>query len=405
MKFRNTLLVIFSTLLICLLFVKAGSTPLTYDEAYSFLYFVTEGDFFSVALANNHPLNTFLMWALSQLGESEIILRMPNIFSGIVFIIFACFLALKTEIKIFAFCLLTLCPYLFEFFTLGRGYGISATLTFCAFVLHFFGHSVPKPSLSISILLICSAFSYYPMIIVCGLFGCCLLYKFWRGAERRLALTCFSLLFLGSLFPLWAMREVSLKGKPLHGSTHSDIFEIFGQFLGVRDTFDPNVGIYGTIACLILFTPFPLLKQLSRVTREMSAISLSSLFLFLSIAYFSERPLPTGRLLVPFLPPLLVASVLCWNDLIAKIPEKISPLVAFIFSLFLISNFLRTLKISDTFDWSVNRVEPSEARKFQIRDDRCYYDAADNPAVHYYRRQAKLSNAAYCDEPTGKPIN
>ena len=86
--------------LICLVFVfliiiKAKLTPLTYDEAYTYLNYVLTKDYFNLGLANNHLLSTLLMGFTSLFNNSELFLRAPSIVSGILYI----FLAYKFSVK------------------------------------------------------------------------------------------------------------------------------------------------------------------------------------------------------------------------------------------------------------------------------------------------------------------
>jgi hypothetical protein len=79
--------------------------------------------------ANNHVLNTILMGISSLLiGKSELALRLPNVLSFGLYLI-ACYYLLKDSKNYFLILLgssvFILNPFLIEFFSLARGYGIS----------------------------------------------------------------------------------------------------------------------------------------------------------------------------------------------------------------------------------------------------------------------------------------
>lgn len=79
--------------------------------------------------ANNHLLNTFLMQiSTSVFGVSEWTLRLPNLIGHIIYLIFSILLIRKNSKSLFlgivGFCLLNLNPFLLEFFSLARGYGL-----------------------------------------------------------------------------------------------------------------------------------------------------------------------------------------------------------------------------------------------------------------------------------------
>ena len=83
--------------------------------------------------ANNHLLNTWLMRCCSALlGDSELSLRLPNLFAHLVYL--ASMLALlrrfeHTALLLAGFVLFNLNPFLLDFFTLARGYGLASAFT------------------------------------------------------------------------------------------------------------------------------------------------------------------------------------------------------------------------------------------------------------------------------------
>ena len=116
-------------LLIILVYVslRAHHISFTFDE--SVTYLSIPGEKIIEDSANNHLLNTFLMRICNNLfGNSEFSLRLPNVLSFLVYLIF-CYKILirsKKPVVIFAgFALLVLNPYLLDFFGLARGYGLS----------------------------------------------------------------------------------------------------------------------------------------------------------------------------------------------------------------------------------------------------------------------------------------
>jgi hypothetical protein len=112
--------------------VRAARLALTCDEAHTYLEYIAPGPlaFFRLDAANNHFLNSLLA-KLSSLpaGTSELALRLPNLLALAAYLLFS-FLILDRFIKRKAivaggFVLLAANPYLLDFFSLCRGYGIS----------------------------------------------------------------------------------------------------------------------------------------------------------------------------------------------------------------------------------------------------------------------------------------
>jgi Dolichyl-phosphate-mannose-protein mannosyltransferase len=83
--------------------------------------------------ANNHLLNTWLMRVCSSLlGDSELSLRLPNLVAHFVYL--ASVLALlrrfeHTALLLAGFVLFNLNPFLLDFFSLARGYGLASAFT------------------------------------------------------------------------------------------------------------------------------------------------------------------------------------------------------------------------------------------------------------------------------------
>lgn len=136
----------------CLIFfctaIRALTTNLTDDEAYTYINYVRSyrpldpsylTHLFHSCKANNHWLNTFLIWVMTQiLGPySEAAVRLPNLIFFAAYLA-ACLFALRKRHISFLCCILLMSNYyLNEFFGLGRGYGMAAA--FVLFTLLLYG--------------------------------------------------------------------------------------------------------------------------------------------------------------------------------------------------------------------------------------------------------------------------
>lgn len=135
--YRIFQIVIFITLVGYVTF-RAYNLSFTHDEATT--YTIAKGDRTYTVSANHHILNSHLMGIASKLfGDSELSMRLPNVLSFVLYILM-CFkmveMAKSVWKKILALCLLLLNPFLLEYFSLARGYGIS--LGFLMVSLWFF---------------------------------------------------------------------------------------------------------------------------------------------------------------------------------------------------------------------------------------------------------------------------
>ena len=122
---------------------KSAITSFTYDESYSYTRFVHTSFIdiltYKIPHTNNHVLNTLMMkYSEMIFGCSELALRIPNILSFAVYLIFTFLFLRKCNqiIGISFFILMIANPYLIDIFGLARGYGLS--LGFMIMSLYFF---------------------------------------------------------------------------------------------------------------------------------------------------------------------------------------------------------------------------------------------------------------------------
>jgi hypothetical protein len=139
----KSLLLLISIILLIFMVKRTAEAAFTFDEAATYLNYISASPvaIFKFNSANNHLVNTLLAklaWTLG--GSSEFVLRLPNLLAFAVYLLFS-FLILDRFVKnkIIAVCgylLLSLNPYVLDFFSLCRGYGLS--LAFLMASLFFF---------------------------------------------------------------------------------------------------------------------------------------------------------------------------------------------------------------------------------------------------------------------------
>jgi hypothetical protein len=135
---------------------RAARSSFTCDEAGSYLDFISPNvlALFNFNSANNHFLNSLLAKISSTLGgTSEFVLRLPNLLAYVAYLFFA-FLILNRFVKtklivLCGYLLLSLNPYVLDYFSLCRGYGLSlgflmASLFFLFSFLN--GTTEPRPN-------------------------------------------------------------------------------------------------------------------------------------------------------------------------------------------------------------------------------------------------------------------
>jgi len=122
--------------------VRAARLSLTYDEAAGYIRYIAPHAFpdfdngplapFNFEVATNHLLSTILTKVLVLLwGPGELVLRTPAIAGYLLYVWFSASLLRRLTHTVFAaagFLLVVLNPYVLDFFSLARGYGLATGL-------------------------------------------------------------------------------------------------------------------------------------------------------------------------------------------------------------------------------------------------------------------------------------
>ena len=137
LKTKPTYLIFGGTIALLLAYTTARACLLsmTHDESSTYLNYINMNIwqcFHSPkcwGTANLHWLNTLVMQLTVKLfGVSEFAIRLPNLLTHFVYLVFSCLLLLEMKrsfwVTYAAFLMLNLSPYLLDFFSLARGYGM-----------------------------------------------------------------------------------------------------------------------------------------------------------------------------------------------------------------------------------------------------------------------------------------
>ena len=127
MSQNRKIIIIFYVILLTYVLIRAYTLSFTHDESLSFTMII--GDSIWKKTTNNHELNTILMSFSKKLfGTGEFSLRLPNVLSYVLYLM-GCFFIVRsskdTWLLLFGLSAILLNPFLIEFFSLARGYGLS----------------------------------------------------------------------------------------------------------------------------------------------------------------------------------------------------------------------------------------------------------------------------------------
>jgi hypothetical protein len=133
---RDSILTGIAALLFLYVAVRAYLLAITWDEAYTYIEFARNGkvflDKYDMMSANNHILNTAGMILFTKLfGLSEFVMRIPVMLAYIIFLFYSAKLVRGLGNRWYAvgaFLVLNVNPYMIDFFSMARGYGLSLGL-------------------------------------------------------------------------------------------------------------------------------------------------------------------------------------------------------------------------------------------------------------------------------------
>lgn len=193
MTHRRTNLIIasISIFLFIYIVIRACVLSFTIDEAYTFLYFTRDSYYniinFSHLIPNNSVVNSILTkWSFSLFPLSEFTLRLHSVIAIVIYLYFSWSILKNIDnnlLKVSAFIVLNMNPYVLDFFSMSRGHAIS--WSFVMMSLYYFKIYFEKPekklfnmslSLFISSLAVLASFSildYYFALL------CILIPSFW----------------------------------------------------------------------------------------------------------------------------------------------------------------------------------------------------------------------------------
>lgn len=131
-KTEKIILAILFAFLWIYLFLRGIYLPLMHDEIGTFYYYIQSGVVFPPDAhydANNHVLNSLLShWSYSIFGASPLSLRLPNVLSFAIYFFAIAGIAGRIKDVVFKWSFLstvTMCFFIFEYFSETRGYGLS----------------------------------------------------------------------------------------------------------------------------------------------------------------------------------------------------------------------------------------------------------------------------------------
>jgi len=339
------LIVIFNGILI----LKTLLTEITYDEAYTFLNYVITDNVFNIGIANNHLLNTLLMWVTTQFSYSELFIRLPNLISGIIYSYYVYLIFKHKQYKYLGYSIFLTNPYILDYFTIARGYGLSVLLIFLSsfFYLETHGKRILLPVL----LIVLATLSYHPLVIF--------LIIFWVFNIKNLKLELSNIKFILISFLLclyiaiivYILFNITSTGKPLFGTQYFSLPNLIFTGFGFEQLYISNNYLITYLSKMIFFLPLLLLSSFKYYQKKFLLISYCSVVLLYLIPFILEKPYPLLRAILPFIPPFLFLFYYAASNLFNSLKREYTlPLIIIIISTLSV-NAMFQVSLYETINW------------------------------------------------------
>ena len=353
--------------------------PITYDEAFSFLNFVlSDWDLLhpeNYMAGNNHPVNTILMTLMYKwFGAGEIYLRLPNVLAFIVYTVFSWKFANKTSFSYFKyglFILLIGTPFLLDFFSLARGYGLMLAFLMAALWQLFREKAGVKEIILFVLFSLIAVYSNLTAIHFVSMASGIFLFKIATGkiisVPRRIihsfifliscllaflliypwatALIDIKTLFYGGKDGFWADTVSSLIKTTMYRQAYVDLALEFGSIV---------IGIVMTL-CIILFV-VRIFKSGYGFLRNKFSLALLLLTGSAFVGIVQHRVMGSNFLIertaLPFIPIFIITVFYFLDEINVKMVTFSSVLLISTLSLL---HFFNTLNFSYTETWMEDR--------------------------------------------------
>ena len=365
---------------------QAATLEITYDEAYTYMNTGRLQNFWKMyqfRIANTHVLNSLLMTITTLFTPyNDLAIRLPNILSSALYISIALSFSKKFKNQLLVFGLFVLFSFQIYFMSLARGYGISGTFILAALFVYHSKGDFKRYHIWIAFLFVLAFYANYVAIAVIIATA---IFMFFNDYKRKIPdFKKKELRWLIGLFTIgvYGFFSVTLKGKPLYGAYKKSFMEAIPfEYLSL---FSPNhfVTVEFVTGIILTFCVLAIALFLFKKKIRFSIITIITFLIIALMAAVGDKPLPTGRVLIPFWS-LLVLSIAELLELIPSNKKWNSMLLrVFNFGIFilLIYNFQRQLEYNQLTEVRENRWKiPLVA----LAD----YKPIENPGKDYYIRK------------------
>jgi hypothetical protein len=388
-NFEDAFSVLTGIVVFSIIVFGAYFSDVTYDEAYTYLNTGRIQDVWKIYLfriANTHLLNSLLMTVTTLFFPyADFALRLPSVLISGIYVAISISFSKKFNNRLIVLGLLLLFYYVVEYMTLARGYGMSATFILAALFVYKEKQHFSVYYLWVVYLFMLALYANYVAIVP---FGIMVAYMFVVDFKFKLPEISVKnkkwIIGLGGL-ALYGFYSVTKAGKPLYGAYTQTFFEAIPQDVLLRFFEVESMPIQMVTIGTILLTVVVLgLYVIYRKSNPIGMITVVTFFAIFLVSWVGSKPLPTGRVLVPYWPMFVFAIVEVLEIITDKfrVPKLVIRIVNFAVFSYLVFNFQSQLEISKHFQtyktqWNIPLRVNSDYGKEILPHDR-YYVEKDN---------------------------
>lgn len=398
--------IFFSLLLLSITIYRAFTIGITYDEAYTYLYYVRKfsWDSFSYfirpgALANNHFLNTLSIAILDgvfNLPYNEFLIRLPNILSYVLYLFFAYKLSKKYESKYLIMSLFLFNYGAYEYFGFARGYGIAMAFVLGGIYFYKLWYENKEKLLNLTLSYVFLLIGCFANTVVLLILATILIDSFIRLIASKNLIKYFEKfwyllipIIFGILLNIKYHFLITAENLPLYGgegSFFNDVIKSLFTVYGFKENF---IIIFLATLLMIIFGFVKNYKTL--IEKNLWIISIIYFLTLISITLITDQLWLTGRTLIPLFPLLILSFAEFYEKVFLKYPLK--EIINLVIILTIVILFFHNLNIFATKGWYHNHGKIKEevynlfkeGKESQIDD--LYRKYNNNPAVKFYEEK------------------
>jgi hypothetical protein len=355
--------------------IRAMFLDITYDEVWTITEFVPlkSADIITCTPcdANNHILNALLIKFIFFLtgNHSVFFARLPNVLAGFFYLYFSyklCSRFLKPLAGICLFILLSVNPFILDFFGLARGYGLALSLQMCSiyYLLKYYrgNRNAAFISLATSAFAVIGNFSFLSFYV--GLFGTIQISALLQKQRNYILFTLINLIIstLLALVIYIPVKQLISANKLYYGGVTNFFHDTILSLLFFSFYKKYNINEVNIIAIVfILLTGIFLLASILSYRRNLTAFARSEagvilLLCFIPITcnilqfYILGTPFLVDRTAL-FYYPLFFTMIMFLADQHKKPFSLFANSSAVLITLFILINFLRNANFYKTTTW------------------------------------------------------